>query len=371
MAVSQAVSPAASPAVSQAASPAATLAASERTGGATTRTVVLARRPDGRLLAEDLRIESRPLPDLEPGQALVRNELMSLDPSTRGRMDAGDKVYTTNFSLGQALDGWAIGHVVESRSAALPVGSTVRHRLGWRELAVLDAGSARVVDLALAPATSWLSALGQTGFTAYVGLTRIGDLAVGDTVFVSAAAGGVGSIGGQLARLLGAGRVIGSAGGIQKCRWLIEDVGFDAAIDYRSQDLSARLAELAADGLDLYFDNVGGDHLVAALHHLRVGGRVTLCGMVSTMQDGPNPAAISELIEAVLRRVTLRGFIVRDHEDLRPEFETKVANWLDSGQLRDHSTVVDGLESAPAAMVGLLEGGNLGKALVRLGQAPS
>ena len=346
-------------------------AVSRRAEVATTRAVVLARRPRGRLLAEDLRVENLAVPELEPGQALVRNELMSLDPSTRGRMDAGDKVYTTNFAVGQALDGWAIGQVIASRSPALPVGATVRHRLGWRELAVLDAGSARVVDLALAPAASWLSALGQTGFTAYVGLRRIGDLAVGDTVFVSAAAGGVGSIAGQLARLLGAGRVIGSAGGIQKCRWLIEDVGFDAAIDYRSQDLRARLTELASDGLDLYFDNVGGDHLVAALHQMRIGGRITLCGMVSTMQAGPNPAAISELIEAVLRRVTLRGFIVRDHEDLRPEFEAKVANWLDSGQLRDHCTEVAGLESAPAAMVGLLEGGNVGKALVRLGQAPS
>jgi NADPH-dependent curcumin reductase CurA len=337
---------------------------------AVSQAVVLARRPRGRLLAEDLQVESLPVPDLEPGQALVRNELISLDPSTRGRMDAADKVYTTNFSVGQALDGWAIGHVVESRSPALPVGAAVRHRLGWRESAVLDADSARVVDLDLAPASSWLSALGQTGFTAYVGLTRIGDLAVGDTVFISAAAGGVGSIGGQLARLLGAGRVIGSAGGIQKCRWLIEDVGFDAAIDYRSQDLRSRLAEVAADGLDLYFDNVGGEHLVAALHQMRTDGRITLCGMVSTLQAGSDGPGIGELIEAVLRRVTLRGFIVRDHEDLRPEFEASVAGWLESGQLRDHCTEVYGLESAPAAMVGLLEGDNLGKALVRLEQAP-
>ncbi len=346
-------------------------AVNRRADVTTTRAVVLARHPRGRLLVEDLHVENVPVPGLEPGQALVRNELMSLDPSTRGRMDTGHKVYTTNFSVGQPLDGWAIGRVVESRSATLPVGAVVRHRLGWREWAVLDGPSARIIDLDLAPAESWLSALGQTGFTAYVGLARIGDLAVGDTVFVSAAAGGVGSIAGQLARLLGAGRVIGSAGGIQKCRWLIEDVGFDAAIDYRSQDLRSRLTELAPDGLDLYFDNVGGDHLVAALHQMRTGGRVTLCGMVSTMQAGSEAPAISELIEAVLRRVTLRGFIVRDHEDLRPEFETSVANWLESGQLRDHCTEVDGLESAPAAMVGLLEGGNLGKALVRLGQAPS
>lgn len=336
---------------------------------AVSQAVVLARRPRGRLLVDDLRVESLPVPELEPGQALVHNELMSLDPSTRGRMDAGDKVYTTNFSVGGALDGWAIGRVVESRSTALPVGAAVRHRLGWRELAVLDASSARVVNLDLAPAASWLSALGQTGFTAYVGLTRIGELAAGDTVFVSAAAGGVGSIGGQLARLLGAARVIGSAGGRRKCHWLTEDLGFDAAIDYHVEDLQSRLAEVAPTGLDLYFDNVGGDHLVAALHRMRSGGRITLCGMVSTMQAGPSVPPISELIEAVLRRVTLRGFIVRDHEDLRPQFETDVLGWLNSGRMHDHCTEVSGLGAAPEAMVSLLDGGNVGKALVRLDQS--
>jgi NADPH-dependent curcumin reductase CurA len=337
---------------------------------ATTPTVVLARRPNGRLSVDDLRVEPRPVPELQAGQALVRNELMSLDPSTRGRMDAGDKVYTANFALGGELDGWAIGHVEQSRCAALPVGAAVRHRLGWRELAVLDESTARVVDLTLAPAASWLSALGQTGFTAYVGLARIGELAAGETVFVSAAGGGVGSIGGQLARLLGAGRVIGSAGGEQKCRWLTDELGFDAAIDHRTENLRSRLAELAPAGLHLYFDNVGGDHLAAALRTMRTGGRITLCGMVSTMQAGAQSPPLSELIEAVLRRVTLRGFIVRDHEDLRARFETDIAAWLASGQLRDRYTEVTGLESAPAAMVGLLDGANLGKALVRLSAAP-
>ena len=337
-----------------------------RAGVATTRVVVLARRPQGHLLADDLRVETRPLAALELGQVLVRNEIMSLDPSTRGRMNSGDKVYTSNFSVGGELDGWAIGRVVESRSTALPVGTAVRHRLGWRELAILDATSTRVVNLDLASSSSWLSALGQTGFTAYVGLLRIGEISSGETIFMSAAAGGVGSIGGQLARLLGAERIIGSAGGTAKCRWLIEELGFDAAIDYRTEDVRSRLAQLAPDGLDLYFDNVGGEHLVAALQQMRNNGRITLCGMVSTLQQRPGVPPISELIEAVLRRVTLRGFIVRDHEDLRPQFEASVAHWLDSGRLRDHHTEVAGLESAPQALVGLLEGRTLGKALVRL-----
>ena len=169
----------------------------------TTRTVVLARRPGARLVAEDLEVRELPVPALTAGQALVRNELMSLDPSTRGRMDATDKVYTTNFELGGPLDGWAVGQVVESRTLALPVGATVRHRLGWRELAVVDDTSARVVDVSAVPAASWLSALGQTGFTAYVGVTAIGAIRPGETFFVSAAAGGVGSVAGQLARLHG------------------------------------------------------------------------------------------------------------------------------------------------------------------------
>lgn len=332
----------------------------------TTRAVVLARRPRGELVPADLRVEAVPLPEPAPGQALVRNELMSLDPATRGRMDATDKVYTTNFEVGAALDGWAIGRVLESRSTALPVGATVRHRLGWRESAVVDDTAARPVDLSVATAASWLSALGQTGFTAYVGLTRIGALAAGDTVLLSAAAGGVGSIGGQLARLLGAGRVIGCAGGADKCHRLTGRLGFDAAIDHRTEDVRSRLAELAPGGIDLYFDNVGGHQLVAALHNLRPGGRVTLCGMVSTMDGRTAQPPLGELIEAVLRRATLRGFIVRDHEDLRAEFEHRVAGWLAAGVLHDEHTEFDGLDAAPAAMVRMLNGGNVGKALVRL-----
>jgi len=333
---------------------------------ATSRAVVLAHRPAGRLAASDLRVDELLVSAPQRGQALVRNEFMSLDPSTRGRMDATDKVYTTNFAVDGPLDGWAVGRVVSSESARLPVGATVRHRLGWREFAIVDEADARVVDTSLAPAQSWLSALGQTGFTAYVGLVRIGALTAGDTVFVSAAAGGVGSIAGQLARLLGAQRVIGSAGGAGKCDWLVSELGFDAAVDYRAEDVRRRLTELAPNGIDLYFDNVGGAQLVAALHNLRTDGRVTLCGMVSTISGPAGQPPVSELIQAVLRRITLRGFIVRDHEDLRPEFEQRVAGWLRSGELVDRATVVDGLDAAPEAMVDLLAGGNVGKALVRI-----
>jgi NADPH-dependent curcumin reductase CurA len=331
-----------------------------------TQAIVLARRPRGALESSDLRLVEISLATPGPGEALVRNEFMSLDPSTRGRMDATEKVYTTNFEVGGPLDGWAIGQVVASCSSLLPVGATVRHRLGWRELAVVSEAAAQVVDISAAPAASWLSALGQTGFTAYVGVVRIGQLAAGNTFFVSAAAGGVGSIAGQIARLLGARQVIGSAGGATKCDWLVSELGFDAAIDYRAGDVRQRLAELAPDGLDLYFDNVGGDQLVAALHNLRPEARITLCGMVSTMAGSVAQPGIGELIQAVLRRATLRGFIVRDHEDLRPEFEKRVSGWLATGELVDKATIYDGIDAAPKAMVQLLEGGNVGKALVRL-----
>jgi NADPH-dependent curcumin reductase CurA len=333
----------------------------------TTRAVLLARRPSGDLLPDDLRLGEIPLPELTAGHALVRNEYMSLDPNARGRMNTGDMVYTANFQVDQPLDGWAVGTVLESRSADLPTGSTVRHRKGYRDLAVVSDTDARTVDVSQAPAASWLSALGQTGFTAYVGMQRVAAVAKGETVFVSAAGGGVGQVAGQVARLLGASQVIGSAGGAEKCAWLTESAGYDEAIDYRSQDVKARLGELAPEGLDVYFDNVGGVQLVAAVRSMRPHGRVALCGMISSLAGAEHQPGIGELMDVILRRVTIQGFIVRDHEDLRARFEQDVSRWLASGELHDHFTEAEGLAAAPDALVGMLGGANTGKALVRLG----
>jgi NADPH-dependent curcumin reductase CurA len=208
--------------------------------------------------------------------------------------------------------------------------------------------------------------LGQTGFTAWVGLTRIAEMRTGDTVFVSAAAGAVGSAAGRFAKLLGAGRVVGSAGGAAKVATLVEELGYDAAFDYRSESLRDGLARVAPDGLDVYFDNVGGPQLVAALKSMHVGGRVALCGMISQYAENGRGQDINHLIEAVLRRVTLRGFIVRDHEDMRAEFERTVAGWLRSGDVTALQTVTDGLDHAVDAFLGMLQGANVGKALVRL-----
>jgi NADPH-dependent curcumin reductase CurA len=331
----------------------------------TTRIVTLVSRPPRRPTPANFAVEEQPVGELGPGQLLVRNAYMSVDPAMRGRMEPTEKHYTTNFSVGGPLDGSAIGRVVESRADRFAAGDFVRHRLGWRDYAVLDASAATIVDPALAPLPSWLGVLGQTGFTAYVGLRRAGEMHKGDIVFVSAAAGAVGSAAGQFARLLGASRVIGSAGGAEKARILVDELGFDEGIDYRV-GLVEGLAAAAPDGIDLYFDNVGGDQLVAALYALKVGGRVALCGMISTMEDASSAPGVQHLIQAVLKRLTLRGFIVRDHEDLRPEFEKQVASWLRTGELVSRQTVVDGLENAVGAFLGLLSGANVGKMLVRL-----
>lgn len=330
-----------------------------------TTAVVLAKRPEGTKVAEALTLGTIDLPELTPGTALVRNQYMSVDPSTRGRMDPGEKQYTTNFEIGGPLDGSAIGVVVESASEKLPVGATVRHRMGWREFAVVDDSAATICDLAKAPATSWLSSMGQTGFTAYAGLIPVGDLQPGETVLVTGAGGAVGSMAGQFARLLGAERVVGSAGGAEKCAWLLDECGFDYVINYREADFRTELPKAVPSGIDLFFDNVGGWQMVSAFHNMKIHGRISMCGAVSNFGTANQPS-MAEMIELVLRRVTLRGFIVRDYEDLRSDFESRVSGWLASGQLVDRATIFDGIENAGVGLEGLLNGANLGKALIKL-----
>jgi NADPH-dependent curcumin reductase CurA len=332
-----------------------------------TRMVTLLRRPGpAGPTPDDFAVEERPIPELQPGQLLLSNIAMSVDPSMRGRLELGEKQYTTNFQVGDPLDGSAIGHVIESKAASVPVGSVVRHRLGWREHAVVDASTVTIVDADAAPVGAWLGVLGQTGFTAWVGLTRVGELHAGDTVFISAAAGAVGSAAGKFAKLLGAERVIGSAGGAAKVAQVVDELGYDDAMDYRAESPKDAVPRLAPDGIDVYFDNVGGPHLVAALHNMRINGRIALCGLISQYSADGRGQDINHLIEAVLRRVTIRGFIVRDHEDLRPEFERTVSGWLRSGDVDALQTVTDGIDHAVAAFLGMLKGGNVGKALVRL-----
>ncbi|KRC63994.1 NADP-dependent oxidoreductase [Aeromicrobium sp. Root236] len=332
---------------------------------ATSREIRLASRPEGPPTAETYELVEAEVPALRPGQVLVRNTLMSVDPYMRGRMNEGPS-YIAPFAVGEPLEGSAAGQVVASADADIPVGAEVVHFAGWRELSVLDRGAATVIDTSSAPASAYLGPLGTTGLTAYLALTRFAPVEAGETVFVSAAAGAVGSVAGQIARLLGAGRVVGSAGGAEKARRLVDDFGFDAAIDHRAGDLPGQLAAAAPGGIDVYLDSVGGDHLEAAIGAMRDHGRIALVGAISGYNSDDQVPGPRNLYEAVKKRITLRGMIVSDHFDAFPEYLEHAVPWLASGQLRTAETVVEGLERAPEALLGVLDGTNVGKMLVRI-----
>ncbi|MFB7721848.1 NADP-dependent oxidoreductase [Nocardia sp. NPDC056100] len=327
--------------------------------------IQLAARPDGVPTAANFALVQRPIPELADGQILVRNTWMSVDPYMRGRMDDRPS-YIPPFELGAALEGSAVGEVIESRSAAIPVGSTVSHFAGWRELAVVDAEAANPIDTTLAAPQQYLGALGTTGLTAYAALTEVAPVRPGDTVFISAAAGAVGSVAGQIAKALGAARVIGSAGGPAKTALLRDEFGFDATIDYRAGDLAGQLAAAAPQGIDVYLDSVGGEHLRVAVEAIGQHGRIALVGAISGY-NGVEPARTPDLYLAATKEVTLRGMLVTSYLGLFPEYIGKAAAWLADGTLRTRETVYEGLDQAPAAFLGVLSGANTGKMLVRLG----
>ena len=331
----------------------------------TSREIHLVARPVGAPTPEDFRLVEATVPDPDPGEILVRNAWMSVDPYMRGRMN-DVKSYVPPFRLDAPMDGAAVGEVVASAADGVPVGATVLHGLGWREYAVVPAAQAQVVDTEKVGAQAYLGALGMTGLTAYVGLRRIAPVAEGDTVFVSGAAGAVGTVAARVARGLGAARVVGSAGGPAKVRRLTGEFGYDAGIDYREGHLERQLAQAAPDGVDVYFDNVGGDHLRAALALLNPFGRVALCGAVSQYNATAPVPGPDNLGLAVAKRLTLRGFIVTDHQDLAAEYAALAAGWVRDGSLRTEETVVDGIDHAVEAFLGVLNGANTGKMLVRL-----
>ena len=323
----------------------------------------LAARPVGEPQLTDLELVHVEVPEPERGQVVVRNTWMSVDPYMRGRMDDTPS-YIPPYAIGAPLDGGALGEVIASRAAGIPVGATVSHFSGWREIAVVEAADVTVVDTALAGPETWLGPLGMTGLTAWVAVTEIAPVRPGDVVFVSAAAGAVGSVAGQLARKAGAAVVIGSAGGPEKVKKVVADLGFDHGLDHRAGPIADQLVAVAPDGIDVYIDNVGGDHLEAALANLRVGARVALVGGISGYNgDGHG---VTNTYQAVVRRATLRGMLVPEWTHLAGEWVQRAAGWLADGSLRSESTVVDGLEAAPEAFLGVLRGANTGKMLVRL-----
>ncbi|HEX3291680.1 MAG TPA: NADP-dependent oxidoreductase [Gaiella sp.] len=331
------------------------------------REIRLAARPRGAPAASDFELADVELPDPVDGEILVRNAFVSVDPYMRGRMNDA-RSYVPPFALGEPMRGGAVGQVVASRSDRWPEGSWVQHDLGWREAAVLDGRGVRAVDPAVGPVSTSLGVLGMTGFTAYVGIDDIGDVRSGETVFVSGAAGAVGSVAVQLARVRGA-TVVASAGRPEKVAWLRE-LGVDAAFDYREQATKEALRELSPDGIDVYFDNVGGETLEAAIGALRLRGRIVACGSISRYNATEALPGPRNLFMVVTKRLRMQGFIVSDHADRFPAFLAEVGPLVADGTIRYRETIVDGIERAPEAFIGMLDGANVGKMLVRVGPSP-
>ncbi|MEU1051853.1 NADP-dependent oxidoreductase [Streptomyces sp. NPDC005876] len=322
-------------------------------------------RPVGWPKPEDFALVEEEVPALGEGQVLVRNRYLSVDPYMRGRMSAA-KSYVAPFELGKAMQGGAVGEVVESRAEGIAAGDHVLHFFGWREYAAVDGRHAVKVDPEAAPLSTYLGVLGMTGLTAYAGLLRTASFKEGDAVFVSGAAGAVGSQVGQIAKLKGASRVIGSAGSDEKVRLLLDEYGFDAAFNYKKGPVHEQLRAAAPDGVDVYFDNVGGDHLEAAIGSLNRDGRIAVCGMISVYNNtepAPGPRNLARLIQT---RGRIEGFLVGDHYDLQPQFVQEVGPWVRDGELKYRETVVEGIENNLEAFLGVLRGDNTGKMIVKL-----
>ena len=328
--------------------------------------IELASRPEGKPDASNFRSRTVDLSPIEDGEFLVENHWMSVDPYMRGRMKAGDS-YVAAFEIDEPLEGGCVGEVVQSRHPGFSEGQFVLGQLGWRQFWKSDGEGVRIVDPNLAPLQAYLGVLGMTGMTAWVGLNRIAKLKPSSTVFVSAASGAVGSVACQLAKAKDC-RVIGSAGKPEKIEWLKGKAGIDECFDYNQvDDLAGKLTSLAPDGIDVYFDNVGGDHLEAAIEVMNNFGVCVECGMISTYNATEPPPAPRNLFKVIAKRIRIQGFIVRDHTDAKDDFVAEMVPLIRAGKLVWEETVTEGLGNAPEAFIGLFEGANLGKALVRIG----
>ena len=327
------------------------------------RQVLLAELPKGRLAPENFQLVEGPLPTPADGEMLVRVRLISLDAANRAWMQG--PTYRDAVTAGQVMAGYAVAEVVDGRAPNLATGDLVFADTGWQEYAVLPARKLAKAPK-VEPMTHLISIYGVAGLTAYFGLLRIGEPKPGETVAVSAAAGSVGSIVGQIARIKGC-RAVGIAGGKAKCDWLVQHLGFDAAVDYKAGALPNALKQTAPKGIDVYFDNVGGGVLEACLSQMNNGGRIVCCGAISAYDSAPpstGPRGVPGLI--IVKRLTMQGFIVTDFYAERDRAIGELASWLAAGKLKVEEDVIDGLESAPRALIGLLAGENRGKRMVRL-----
>ncbi|WP_422020830.1 NADP-dependent oxidoreductase [Pyruvatibacter mobilis] len=328
--------------------------------------VRLKARPEGMPKLEDFEVAETEIGAPGDGEVLIRNIWMSVDPYMRGRMYDRES-YVPPFQIGAPLEGGAIGQVVASNSDKVAVGDYVQSMLGWREYAVAKGEDVQKVDETAAPIQAYLGTLGMPGMTAYAGLLRVGELKDGETVFVSAASGAVGAVVCQIAKAKGC-FVVGTAGSDDKCKWLEETAGIDKAINYKTcGNLTEAVREAAPKGIDVYFENVGGEHLVAALENMRPFGRLAMCGMISQYNDTTPTPGPNNLIYMVGKSLKMQGFIVSNHFDLLPDFIRDMSQWIKEGKIKWEETVEDGIERAPNAFLNLFTGGNFGKMLVKVG----
>ena len=332
------------------------------------RRIVLASRPEGEPVPENFRLDTAAVPQPGPDEVLLKTRYLSLDPYMRGRMSAA-RSYAKPLEPGDVMVGGTVSEVVASNVEGLAPGDVVLGQMGWQEYAVSKRQGLRKLDPAAAPIQTALGVLGMPGMTAYTGLLNIGQPKEGETVVVAAATGPVGSLVGQIAKLKGC-RAVGIAGGADKCRALIEEFGFDAAIDHRSPEMAARLKEACPKGIDVYFENVGGAVWDAVFPLLNDFSRIPVCGLVAQYnmtELPPGPDRTLVLMRAILsKRLLLRGFIVSDFASQHGEFQREVGAWLRDGKIKYREDVVEGLENAPQAFIGLLQGKNFGKLLIKV-----
>jgi NADPH-dependent curcumin reductase CurA len=327
------------------------------------REIRLASRPQGRPSAANFTMTQSEIEPPDEGEVLVRNLFMSVDPYMRGRMN-DRKSYVPPFEIGKPLEGGALGQVIESGAPGFKPGDVVVSGLGWREYFKAPEKALRPINREVRPLSVYLGLLGTTGLTAWAGL-QIAELKPGETLFISGAAGAVGSVAGQLAKLRGC-RVIGSAGSDQKIQFLLDECGFDSAFNYKTQNMSDALKQVAPEGLDIYFDNVGGDTLQAALSAMKVHGRIIACGSISGYNDEKPAPGPSNLFNIIIKRLTIKGLLVLDWLTRWSDFEKEVLQHYQAGRVKNRETVVEGLDRAVDAFIGLFDGLNVGKMLVKL-----
>ncbi len=329
------------------------------------REVQLKDRPFGIPSIDNFEVAKVPVQEPKEGEIMVQNEYISVDPYMRGRMYDRDS-YIPGFQIGKTISGGSVGKIVQSKSEQYQVGDYVLNFSGWREYFVSDGMGLTKVDPAIAPVQSFLGALGMPGMTAYVGLLNIGRPKENETVYVSAASGAVGSIVCQIAKLKGC-KVVGSAGSDKKVDWLLDTIGVDGAFNYKKvENLTTELQQQCPNGIDVYFENVGGEHLEAVFTNMNPFGRIPVCGMISQYNNTKPQPGPSNLGNIIGKRLLLQGFIVSDHNDQLPQFQSDMVKWLKDGKLKWQETIVDGIENTPKAFIGLFTGENIGKMLVRV-----